>query len=637
MTTIPEILQAAANADRAGDSVSARMLVQEVERILARPANVDSATGAPMAMAPPRADAPGGGATGPRPNRFGDTTGEAMAAPLAATKAFGAGLMDQSVSPTMAALPESYPAILKRPTAAMGDLAGAGLSALGTGIAGAAGLTAEVVAGDRTQERRMARDLLLGAQVAAPELAGVSGTVRAGGAAVRAAEKASRPVDPATAGARAADRIGVVPSLGATGKTGGMLAAGLEKVPFAGSVIARDAARFVSDVETATTAAVGRIGAPQGAAAAGATLQAGLRDAVARFNARSAELFGKVDQRIPRDARFPISQAQDAVAAAKAAFEGNPELARKLGLNEWDSVMAEAGRSGLSWEAMKRFRSDVGRAIGSNRGALGDEETGRLKQLYGALTADMEAAARQVGGGAFGAWKAASNHYRTGAQRIERSLDATINAENPERAWEAFRALTQEGRSSADIHRMREIKAALKPGEWGTVSASIVDRLGRARAGAQGADGDTFSPAVFLTEWNRLTPEAKSLLLPEDVRAELMDIARVAERVKAANAERNFSNTASAQNIAALAVGSIFDIGAAAATLGGVTLTAKGMTSPMFLRALNRAARGDARQIEAMARGNGPFATDAKTVLSLMAAQQAGQPANSDALRRIAN
>lgn len=563
--------------------------------------------------------------TAPRQDRFGDTTGAMVSQAAEGMDPFIAGLRDQSQSPTLNAVRDYVPGPLQRPVAAVGDAAGLLATGIGTGIAGAAGLIGEAAGGSPAQERKLARDLVGMSQVAVPELAGVSSTTRVAGNAANAVSK--MPTTQAAAAARAAADLGIVPSLGMTGKTGAILAAGLEKVPFSGSVIGRDAARAVGQIEGALNRVVSGIGRAMSPDAAGDLLQGGLKASVDRFKTRSGELFSKVDARIPQDARFAAPATEAAIAGAKEAFGQNPALAAKLGLNEWDAIAAELAQNGVPWQAMKQFRSRIGAAIGDARGSLGDEDLGRLKGLYAALTDDMGAAAKQSGNGAFGAWRAANNHYRSGAERIERSLDATITAKSPERAWEAFSGLLQRDRSSADITRVREIKQAMGD-EWGDVAASIVDRLGRARPGQQNAAGDAFSAGTFLTEWSKLAPEAKNVLLTGEARAELDKLALVAERAKAAGAERNFSNTGTAVGVLGTMGGAAVDMGTTAAALGAANLSARGMTSPVFLRALNNWTRGDAKALEAMAGGKGPFATDAKTVLQLMGANAAAAPSN---------
>ena len=410
--TYSQLMTAVRNAHNAGDTAAAERLARLAK--LALYAQGNDGQGAvkyreetlPGPQEPPPAyDGVSAVPTAPRAETFGDTTSEAMAAPLAATKAFGAGLLDQSQSPTMRALPEGMDPRVKGIVAGVGDLGGMVLGGLGTGLAGAAGLVGEAVGQNQTEERQLARDLMMGLEVSAPELAGVSGTIRAGGAAVRAAENATKPAKPGQLAARAAGDLGITPSAGMQGKTTAMIAAGLEKVPFAGDVIARDAARAVGEVERVFSRIRGRIGPGLSPSAAGATLQEGLRGFVKGFQNTSKKLFDVVDRNIPTSARFTLDNTATALGDARAAFDGNPELAARLGLNRWDAIITEAQKNGVTWQALKQFRTSVGEAIGAAEsgrqgGALAGDDLGRLKRLYGALTADMTAAAKSVGGNA---------------------------------------------------------------------------------------------------------------------------------------------------------------------------------------------------------------------------------------------
>lgn len=635
MATVEELLRAAKNADAAGDTDAARKLVQAAKGMMAPAPKYREQTMDAAVAPPPAYDGVSAVATPPRADNFGDTFVDATAAPYAMTKAFGAGLVDQSRSPTMQALPQGMDPRLKGVVAGVGDLGGAALGGLGTAFAGAAGLVGEAIGGTPTQERKLASDLMMMGEVAVPELAGVGGTVLAGGRAVSAAENLSRPATPAQEAARAASDLGITPSLGMGGKVRGMTAATLEKTPLVAERIAKDAERAVGEVEgvfSRIKSSIGKALSPEGA---GGTLQSGLTKFVENFKATSSKLYEAVDKAIPQDRRFRLDNTAAALSSAKAVFEGNPELAARLGMNKWDAVVSEAQTNGVLWSALKQFRSSVGEAIGAleggkQGGSLAGEDLARLKRLYGALTDDMTAAAQSVGNDAFTTWQRANSHYKAGSERIAENLDQTIKAKSPERAWEAFSALLQRDRATSDLTRVRKIKQSLGAEEWNTVSASIVERLGRSPAGQQNAAGDAFSPSVFLTNWNKMDPEAKRLLLSEEARLELEKLAKVAEQVKASNVERNASNTGTV--VAAGAIGSAAWQApvATALTAGGTYLTVRAMTSVPFLKALNNAARGDSRSLSAMANGNGPFAVDARTILQMTAAETAqGDPANS--------
>lgn len=642
MTTLNEILEAASRADAAGDSAGAALLVAEAQKLMqpvkasgVGPENPEFS----QVQAPPRADAPGQ-ASAPRPDNFGDTFADATAAPRAAFGAFAGGLTGgESPSRQFFAndpMTKGLPGPVLTGLGAVGDTAMTGLSALGVGYAGAAGLVGEALGGSPTGENKLARDLMMMGEVAVPEMAGVSSTMRMGAGVGKAAAIAEKVPTQRQAVARAADDLGITPSLGMTGKTGGMVAAGLEKVPFSGQIIAKDAMRAVSEVEGAFQAIRGRIGSPLSPDAAGAALQEGLRGFVSQFKDRAGKLFDAVDAKIPKETQVDLKTTQSAIAESKQYFAGNPKLAAKLGLNDWDAVMGEAAQNGVNWQATKQLRSKIGEALGSARGALADEDVGRLKQLYGALTQDMEAAAKAAGPEAYSAWKRANGFYKSGATRIERNLDSLIGKDpasgpNGERAFEAFSAMAKADRAGSDVMRMQRIKSSMPKDAWNTVSASIVERLGKSRPGQQSAAGDAFSPATFLTEWNKLAPDAKKVLLPEDVRFELEKLAKVSEGVRASGLERNMSNTGTVTAGGAIGAGLVTAPTTTLSALAGANITARALTSSPFLRAVNAMARGDAKAISAMAQGKGPFAADAKEIMRLMAADAAaGDTANTN-------
>lgn len=625
MATVEELLRAAKNADAAGDTEAARKLVQLAKTGMGM-GGKPSAADPSNPLLPPRTSPMGPapdmtpGATGPL-----NTAKDMAAEPWAATQEYASGIMNPRESAVGKRIAESgayIPGISDLSVGIM-NAGGAALSGLHTALAGGAGAIADatgVLGASEDSQQRLANDLMGMAE----STAGTMPLATTESAAASAAIKADRKINSA---AGAAKDLGITPSLGMTGKTGGMVAASLEKVPFSAEMVAKDAARAVGEVEGAFRKVISGGLSPS---SAGELLQKGLKGFVSKFQERSNKLYDEVAAQIPPGMRVDVSNMKGAVTEAKKYFAGNPELANKLGLSRWDGVLAEAEKNGISWQAVRQLRSQIGEAIGSNRGALADEDVGRLKQLYGALTSDMEAAAKAAGPKAYQAWSRANGFYKSGAKRIERSLDGTITAKNPERAFEAFDALTQADRSTADIARMRQIKSSLSRDDWTQISESIADRLGKAKSGAQNAEGTVFSPATFLTEWNKMSPDAKRILFDEPVRVELEKIAKVSERVKAAGAERNMSNTGTI--VWAAAVLKAFSVAPVSTTagLGATMIGSKAMTSPVFLRAVNRAMSGDTKAIEAMAKGKGPYAEDAALLMRMTASEmQTGGAANS--------
>lgn len=610
MATFQELMSAAENAENAGDTDAARQLVQMAQSMMSSgissPAIDSPSDVAGTGDLAPSAYDPTQSVATPQVDRFGDTIRSATKGPVAATKHYAGEVVNPENSIGERALAAGQTA-----------LAGAGaLYSLGAGTVG------EVFGGSPTNERKLARDLMMMGEVAAPELAGVSGGTLAAGRVAGAARDLNKVPTPRQEIARAADDLGITPSLGAVGKTHGQIAASLEKVPGVGKVLERDANRFVDDVETAFTAVRRGVGEAKDATGAGEALQGGVGKFVKRFEETSANLYDRVDQFIPADMRVDATNTVGLVQELTAEFADKPALMQQLGLNKFAKLSGDI-ENGLSWKAIKDLRSSIGRAIGSNSGPLEGLDKAQLRQMYGKLTADMEAAATQAGPKAKAAWDRANTYYAKGAERIQGALDKTIKADSPERAFEAFTNMAKADRASSDVRRMRVIKKSMPKEDWNTVSASIVDRLGKAPSGQQNAAGDVFSPSKFLTEWNKMSDEAKSILLEPGARNQLDKLAKVSEGVKKANAERNFSNTGTVETWLAIVFGVGANLPATAAAVGTANLSARAMTSQRFLSAANRAARGDYKAMQAIAKGGSPLAQDAKTILRLAAADAA--------------
>lgn len=621
MATFQEIMAAAVNADKAGDTEAAQMLVN-MARAAGNQANAGAQSISPDDPQHSAVDVPKineeMGPNRPRVDNFGDTIRAATEQPIAATKEFAKRSLDAG---------------FEDPVGRIKNAGLTALSALGTAFSFGAGAVGETLGGSPTQEMKLARDLMMAGEVAVPELAGSSGALRASASAGRAAQSLDRAPTATQARARAADDLGITPALGAGGKMRGMTAATLEKVPGSGGTIANDNARFVGEVESTFSRVRDSIGTARSAGEAGLALQDGLKAFVTRFKAQSGKLYDEVGQKIPKGTTIQAPNTLKMISDALAPFASKPEIAKQLGLNKWASIAGDL-EDGLSWEAASALRTSIGESLGKVNGALADMDQGKLKNAYKSLTNDLEIAAKAAGPEAEAAWKRANGYYRRGAEKIESDLDKTIRADSPERAFEAFSALTKGGRSTSNTKRLYNIKNSMSSNDWNTVSASIIDRLGQAKAGAQNADGSAFSVGGFLTEWNKLSKEAKAVLLPAEARTELEKLAKVAESAKSAGSERNFSNTGTIVAASAAGAGFMSAPLSTATLLGSAWAGSKALTNPAVLRAMNKAARGDSRQLQAIARGNNPYSRDVATLLRINAAEsaQGGAAANDQSV-----
>jgi hypothetical protein len=92
------------------------------------------------------------------------------------------------------------------------------------------------------------------------------------------------------------------------------------------------------------------------------------------------------------------------------------------------------------------------------------------------------------------------------------------------------------------------IQRSLPEADWQRLKATLVENMGKANPGAQGAEGDGFSPRTFLTNLNNLAPYARDALFnapgEKETGNRLARLARINEALEKTAAETNTSRTA---------------------------------------------------------------------------------------------
>jgi hypothetical protein len=170
-------------------------------------------------------------------------------------------------------------------------------------------------------------------------------------------------------------------------------------------------------------------------------------------------------------------------------------------------------------------------------------------------------------------------------------LQRVINKNGgPEAVFKSATSGTKEGATT-----LGKVMDSLGPDERKTVTAAVLNKLGKATAGNQNAAGDEFSMSTFLTNWNNLSKPARSVLFdgygPKF--AENMDrIARVASNIRTgskylSNPSGSAITGAQLGTVGALTMsilsGNIGTAGAIAGGLATANLTAKALTNPRFV------------------------------------------------------
>lgn len=340
---------------------------------------------------------------------------------------------------------------------------------------------------------------------------------------------------------------------------------------------------------------------------AGRAIQSGVGTFSRNTRAQRRALYWQVDQQVPGDTPVDLSRTQRTLAAMTAPTPGaeattgaliNPELKRIA--DNLATDLDASGGAGLPYEAVKGLRTRLGEEAFSFS-LTPDKPTAQLRQLYGALTDDLTEVAKQAGPAAERAVMRANRYYRASQKRLELLEDVVGRNGGPERVFQAAMQGTREGATV-----LRSVMRSLPEDAQKDVTAAVIKRMGMANPGAQGAVGaaggadEAFSAATFLTNWNRLSPEARAALFNRyggDMSDDIDRIARVAERIKEGSGVlRNPSGTA-AQSAAFGYAGTL-----AAALMTGNTPMAGGlmvsgafangfaraMTNPQFVKWLAR-------------------------------------------------
>jgi len=175
---------------------------------------------------------------------------------------------------------------------------------------------------------------------------------------------------------------------------------------------------------------------------------------------------------------------------------------------------------GIPFNTLKNLRTSIGEEA-SSPAILGTPEGAQFKRLYGAMSQDMRQAVgsadRQRAGVDTGpllpeqlqasmALDRANKFYSRAATRAE-DLNGIANRSTPEGAYGAVAGSLKSGPTVYE-----RLRGAITPEARQKVVATVVDDMGYASPGLQNADGTVWSARSFLTNYNRLEPDARTAL-----------------------------------------------------------------------------------------------------------------------------
>lgn len=259
----------------------------------------------------------------------------------------------------------------------------------------------------------------------------------------------------------------------------------------------------------------------------------------------------------------------------------------------------------ISFDELWELRSWLGKQI---KAAPGERSIplADLQTAYGAITNDLESAIKTPQQGML--WNQANAFYKQGKAQLQNSLTPLAEIGSDEKRF--AKVLQMADKEKGDIDQLSQLAASVPREQWGEFTAGVLANMGRAKPGVQNAEGSVFSPATFLTNYNKMSDKAKTLLfnragagelrgaldtLDQAVQAAQMgnknagdvaNLARVIERLKETNKATNWSNTAN-HGTAGFVLFDLLEHGLDASALkvgAPAYIGAKLMTNPAFVK-----------------------------------------------------
>lgn len=398
---------------------------------------------------------------------------------------------------------------------------------------------------------------------------------------------------------QAFERAGTAPSVGQA--TERPILRGLEqtlsRTPGAAGVMVNRARTQAEEIGQGVEQIAQGLSPGSSAGKAGVAVQRGVRDFVADSKATAGRLYDEVDNFIPADAPVALGSTQQILSKLTTPMKGaesttallvNPKIAQ-FDKTLAEDLLASGKQQAIPYQAVKDLRTRIGSMLQGSE-LISDIPKAELKQLYSALSKDLDAAATVAGPEAKRAASRANNYYKALSNRTELLESAIEKNGGPEKVFSALWSGARDGNTT-----LKAVMQSLPKEGQRELSAAFVRRLGRAVDSAQNETGDAFSAQTFLSNWNKISPEARKTLFDRHGMgfSQNMDkIAKVAANLREGSSTfANPSGTAAAgaqiagltSFVTALATG---NVGVAGAIGGGATaanLWARALTNPRFV------------------------------------------------------
>lgn len=346
--------------------------------------------------------------------------------------------------------------------------------------------------------------------------------------------------------------------------------------------------------QSSLAAAAGRVAREQAGGDIPTTDQAGefLRDAAKRYNAKTRDIGNTNYEKVWRDpaassltipARNSIAKLDEMIEQLQSAPNTN-----STALNNLAKLRADLAK-GMTAENMHALRSEIRDGV-YDGGLRSTRDQGRMKAIGAAMSDDMLGYLDRTGlGRTSNAIRKADNYWQKRVEHIDQVLQPIIGKNEQiggEQIVSRIESMTR-GKMGGN-KRLSRLLANMAEPERQQVRATLIDRLGRASEGAEGEDA--FSAMRFISNWDKMTPQAKATVFKDGgLRTSLDDVAELAKGMQTSEKLARYDPT----NKASLAGNVSLQTGLAVLSpvsfisgIGAQYVTGKLLSSPKFARML---------------------------------------------------
>ena len=345
----------------------------------------------------------------------------------------------------------------------------------------------------------------------------------------------------------------------------------LEGTPSSSAIMQENAEQVLAQTKQAVDDLAARFGPALDRGPAGETVKRAAARAADVFEETKEKAYTEVFDMIGDDTIIELASVTGLRRRLQQELARAPEsLRRSLGpaIQRLQAIETDAAaKGGVAFGAVRQIRTNLGLELDAP--VLVGSQSARndaLKLIYGALTEDLSTAAKQAGPEAAKKLAVADRFTRIFMNTSAKTLEKINRFEADERAFDYVASLTKDG-----AQMLARLRRHFEPEEWDTVAATVLSRMGQARPYAQNATGDAFSVNTFLTNWSKVSPDAKKILFGgkryQDMAGALDDLTKVIGSLKEMERLTNTSNTG--RNMIAWMTMQTLVGGAAGAAAGG--------------------------------------------------------------------